>query len=93
MNITKTTVTLDAKELAIDETFGYSKNQFWVTELTEKIPANSVVRLYLEFNGSLVNGIVGYYKSTYYNSLTNKERWIVQWGIYPYGLLFVFHIF
>ncbi len=55
-------------------TFPYDRNQFWVTELDEKIPEDSRVILHLHFEGSLVVGIVGYYKSTYINSDTGKER-------------------
>ena len=64
----------EGTELGIAQTFAYDPNEVWVVEMEEVIQADTTVFLYLEFSGSLVNGIVGYYKSTYTNSLTGQER-------------------
>ena len=75
MNITNTRVWLeDGTELTIIETFAYDAHEYWVTSLDSAVPAGSVIILHLEFRGSLVNGIVGYYKSTYVNMDTGVER-------------------
>ena len=75
MNITNTRVWLeDGTELTIIETFAYDAHEYWVTSLSSAVPAGSVIILHLEFRGSLVNGIVGYYKSTYVNMDTGVER-------------------
>lgn len=75
MNITDTMVWYeDGTEVAVTRAFAYEDNQYWVVECQDVILASSTVILHLEFEGSLVNGIVGYYKSTYVNSLTGVER-------------------
>ena len=76
MNMTSTKV-MDGesgRELGVERAFPYDENQYWVTELEDELPKGSVAVLHLGFDGSLLNGIVGYYKSTYINSLTGKER-------------------
>ena len=74
MNITNTRAWLeDGTELQVADTFAYDTHEYWVTSLTSAVPAGSVVVLHLEFHGSLVNGIVGYYKSTYVNQDTGVE--------------------
>ncbi len=60
--------------LDVARTFAYEPNQYWVTELQQEISGNQLVVLHLEFEGSLANGIVGYYKSTYVNADTGEER-------------------
>ena len=88
MNITDTRViTESGQELSIVQTFAYDPHQYWVTEVAEEITAGSVVILQLEFEGSLVNGIVGYYKSTYINTDTGKERYCLKY-CQTTGLLF-----
>ena len=75
MNITQTGVFTDTgDEIQVVQTFAYDPHEFWVTEVAQEIAAGSTVILHLEFEGSLVNGIVGYYKSTYVNSDTGEER-------------------
>ncbi|XP_074648583.1 aminopeptidase A-like [Tubulanus polymorphus] len=58
--------------LAIQRTFYYEPNQFWVIEMKHTIKKGSIVGVDLQFDGSLDNGIVGFYKSTYVNTKTNK---------------------
>ena len=60
--------------IEIVDTFAYEPHEYWVIQTATPISSGSTVMLHLEFNGSLVNGIVGYYKSTYVNSLTGVER-------------------
>ena len=43
-------------------------------ELTEDITAGSTVVLHMHFEGSLVDGISGFYKSTYVNTQTGIKR-------------------
>ena len=64
----------NGKDIPIAEPFAYSRNQYWVVPAVDDIPAGSVVILELKFSGSLVNGIVGYYKSNYTNQITKKQR-------------------
>ncbi|KAK9505908.1 hypothetical protein O3M35_009875 [Rhynocoris fuscipes] len=67
LNITKTLLkTNDGKEINIKNTFLYEKNQFWVIVLENEITSGEY-ELDLKFNGSLVNKIVGFYRSTYKN--------------------------
>lgn len=75
MDITQTRAYLEnGAELEVVQAFGYEVNQFWVTELRNEISAGTTIVLHLQFQGSLVNGIVGYYKSTYVNMDTGVER-------------------
>ena len=60
--------------LSINRTSAYEPNQYWVTELMDELTQGQVVVLHLQFEGSLVNGIVGYYKSTYINADTGVQR-------------------
>lgn len=70
---TRLTDKSSGKHIPIKRTFHYPENQFWVTETTEDIKPSRIV-LHLSFNGSLSNGIVGFYKSTYINSDTQEKR-------------------
>lgn len=60
--------------LVVKDHFAYEPNQYWVTEMENELVAGQTVVLHLEFSGSLVEGIVGYYKSTYTNAITGDER-------------------
>ena len=76
MEITRTELsTSDGRHIDIVQTFAYEPHEFWVIETAETLRAGTDLVLHLEFNGSLVNGIVGYYKSTYVNSDTGIERY------------------
>ena len=75
LNVTTLRVaTADGTELQIVETFAYDPHEYWVTSLQDEVQAGTVIILTLEFRGSLTNGIVGYYKSTYVNQDTGVER-------------------
>ena len=60
--------------VGVKRSFAFDRNQYWVTEVTEELEAGSTVVLHLEFDGSLLNGIVGFYKSTYINTQTGVKR-------------------
>ena len=57
----------DAEEVVpLSEAFEYEPNQFWVVKLDGKDSLRpGTYKLYLEFNGRLDNGILGFYKSVY----------------------------
>ncbi|XP_050391475.2 glutamyl aminopeptidase [Patella vulgata] len=76
MNITRTVLTnhRNGNVIAIAQTFSNEENQFWVVETEESLAAGTTVDLFLQFDGSLTNAIVGFYKSTYVNSQTNETR-------------------
>ena len=69
-----TTNSSAGNNIRVKRRFAFDRNQYWVTELTEEIKAGTTVVLHLEFEGSLVNGIVGFYKSTYINTQTGIKR-------------------
>lgn len=64
LNVTSTELS-EPHEVA--ESFHYVENQFWVIKTKAEVPKGDLV-LKLKFDGSLVNGIVGFYKSTYKDS-------------------------
>lgn len=76
MDITRTRVTVKSSgaELKVTRAFEYAENQFWVVELESALTSGVAVEVHLQFDGSLSNGIVGFYKSTYFNSKTNQTR-------------------
>ncbi|KAH3863357.1 glutamyl aminopeptidase-like [Dreissena polymorpha] len=69
--------------ISIKRTFEYKPNQFWVVETTKPILANSTVYLDIQFSGSLNRSIVGFYKSTYINSITKKPSSIATTKFEP----------
>ena len=74
MEISNTVMWDDAEhEITIKKTFMYERNEYWVVEVENQLVVGEYV-LHLEFTGSLVNGIVGYYKSNYTNALTGEDR-------------------
>ncbi|PVD39141.1 hypothetical protein C0Q70_01769 [Pomacea canaliculata] len=60
--------------LDLERFFYFRDNEFLVVETKETVAAGSVVQLYLQFRGLLNESIVGFYKSSYVNSLTNETR-------------------
>ncbi|XP_041364193.1 glutamyl aminopeptidase-like [Gigantopelta aegis] len=79
MNITRTILNVNSTnaEIGIKRTFGYDPNEFWVVETNDVIKGGTVVKLDLQFDASLTRAIVGFYKSTYTNSLTGQKRNLV----------------
>lgn len=77
MNITSTKlINASTKSpLEIKQTFPYPKNEYWVVETLAHIPSGSTVEVTIGFDGSLTNGIMGLYRSTYVNSETGERRY------------------
>lgn len=74
LNITRTILRYASGEnIAIARTFWYSENQFWVIETLQHMRVSTVL-LELQFDGSLTRAIVGFYKSTYTDSVTRQKR-------------------
>ncbi|GFO02313.1 protease m1 Zinc metalloprotease [Plakobranchus ocellatus] len=78
LNVTSTRVqdTESGADIEVARVFNYEPNEFFVVETAQEIPAPGNVTLTLGFEGSLVKGIVGIYKSTYLNTKTNETRHI-----------------
>ena len=76
MNITNSSVKYENTndDIKVKKAFPYDANEYWVVELEDIVPSGSQVLLSLSFNGNLNNGIIGYYKSTYKNTITNETR-------------------
>lgn len=70
-------------KISIKRTFEYEPHEFWVVETTEPLQANRTVYMCLSFSGSLSRSIVGFYKSSYVNSVTNKSRSIATTKFEP----------
>ena len=68
LNVTKSELKTESGDVVpISRAFEYPQNEFWVVQLEENVlPGNYT--LYLEFDGLLDNGIVGFYKSVYTNA-------------------------
>ena len=76
MSITRSELKVNStnEQIDIKRTFGYDPNEFWVVETNDVIKGGTVVKLDLEFDASLTRAIVGFYKSTYTNSITGQKR-------------------
>ncbi|GAB0087436.1 Aminopeptidase [Sergentomyia squamirostris] len=57
------------------ETFEYEPLEYWITVPKDTIQ-EGVYQLNMTFNGSLINRIVGFYASSYFNPLQNETRTI-----------------
>lgn len=72
-----------SNNIPIKRNFEYSPNEFWVTETVKPLISNSTVFLKITFSGSLTRSIVGFYKSSYINSITNKSSSIATTKFEP----------
>lgn len=61
------------KNVTVANVFAFPKYEYWVTEVEEPLPIGRYV-LRLAFNGSLTDRIVGFYGSSYYDTITNETR-------------------
>lgn len=57
----------------ISATYGFDQYEYWVTEFAETIESGKY-RFSLDFNGSLVDRIVGFYSSSYFSPERNTTR-------------------
>jgi hypothetical protein len=78
MNITRTELKVNGQSQDIVKAFHYSPNEYWVVENSVPIEAGSIVDLGMSFHGSLLNGLVGLYRSTYLNSETGQRRCVIH---------------
>ncbi|XP_076074224.1 glutamyl aminopeptidase-like [Mytilus galloprovincialis] len=79
LNMTKTMLKdSNNKEIKIKPLRNYEENQFWIIETESPLKAGITVFLDLQFDGSLTRAIVGFYKSSYVNSITNLTRYMVS---------------
>ena len=80
VNVTSTRLQDSATgaDIGVTRAFYYSPNEFWVVEADQELSAPGNVNLILGFEGSLVRGIVGIYKSTYVNTKTKEPRHVVD---------------
>lgn len=63
----------NGKEIDLSETFEYFPNEFWVVKLNSEIPPGLYI-LAMNFKGSLIKDIVGFFKTDYTNYDTNSTR-------------------
>lgn len=56
-------------------TFEEPRLEYWVTEFAEPLEAGNYC-MQLDFNGSLVNRIVGFYQSSYLDRERNEKRYV-----------------
>ncbi|KAK3089893.1 hypothetical protein FSP39_007417 [Pinctada imbricata] len=75
LNISHTSLRFkdNSQSISFKTPWFYEENQYWVIECDQTIVGGSVLLLDLSFTGSLTRAIVGFYKSTYVNSITKEE--------------------
>lgn len=75
LNITKSEVRDQAGAIVpLKQAFEYEPKEFWVLiPESDHVPIGNY-SLYFEFSGSLVNGIVGFYRSTYLDDLGVEHK-------------------
>lgn len=62
-----------SQAVPLEETFEYEPLEYWITVPKETIQ-EGLYQLNMSFNGSLINRIVGFYASSYFNPLRNETR-------------------
>jgi hypothetical protein len=65
-------ISINGSIIPIRNAFDYPKNEFWIVQLSVRITPG-VYNLILDFSGSLVDDIVGFYRSSY-KSVTGETR-------------------
>lgn len=60
--------------IGVRRNFSYPQNEYWVMEVERTIPAGAVIRVDLQFHGSLTSGLAGLYRSRYIDSRTGEMR-------------------
>ncbi|XP_053392901.1 glutamyl aminopeptidase-like [Mercenaria mercenaria] len=86
LNISQTNISTDigrTDSIPIKRTFEYGPHEFWVVETETPLKFNTTVYLHMTFSGSLTRSIVGFYKSSYINSDTNKSSSIATTKFEP----------
>uniref|UniRef100_A0A1W7RAI9 Aminopeptidase n=1 Tax=Hadrurus spadix TaxID=141984 RepID=A0A1W7RAI9_9SCOR len=81
LNITKSGIYKNGTPLDVKKRFDYQPNEFFVLE-TEKVEPGLYVLSY-EFKGSLLNGILGFYRSKYFDPLQNATRYLATSKFQP----------
>ena len=67
LTVTDTKLMKGEAVIPLDSAFEHQENEYWVVIPSSPAPAGNY-SLHLEFDGSLVIGITGFYKSVYKNS-------------------------
>lgn len=78
----------NGEQISLGDIFEYAPNEFWVVKLRSGIQPG-LYTVNMDFTGSLVKDIVGFYKSNYYNSDTNKTRYIVT-KMYSFLIILIY---
>ena len=63
----------DGKEIEINRAFEYPQNQYWVIVTKSHLQVGNYV-VQLKFEGTLTNGIVGFYRSYFVDANMGKTR-------------------
>lgn len=96
LNVTSTVLEQDGgdglmRNISVANAFSVPKFEYWVTEVAGGPLDIGEYVLRLQFNGSLVDNIVGLYGSTYYDPIKNESRFV--WGgrtnLYFLSLIFI----
>lgn len=75
LEVLKTTLSRENGDFIPTENSFCEKNQFWVLNVSNsKTLQPGIYRVTLEYKGSLIGKIVGFYKSSYSDSRTKEER-------------------
>ncbi|KAG1685465.1 Glutamyl aminopeptidase [Nymphon striatum] len=69
--------------VAVDRSFEYVPNEFWVIQMKEELVGGQSYVVHLTFGASLTGSIVGLYKSTYTNKKLNTTSGIVSSKFQP----------
>lgn len=90
LNITSSTLRQglegNGEVIALGETFEYEPNEFWVVKLRNQITPNNYT-LTLKFDGSLTKSITGFYKSDYFDSITQTNRYDLFLFFFNFNLI------
>ncbi|XP_076317960.1 uncharacterized protein LOC143229476 isoform X3 [Tachypleus tridentatus] len=78
LNVSESSVrkeTHNREKLELLKSFEYKPNQFWVVLTKDTLPTGNYY-LHFRFSGSLLGGLIGFFKSFYVNSRTGERRFL-----------------
>lgn len=66
----------DPKTLIVSGLEYDKDNEFVVIKLKEALQADHKYEIYIKFSGKLLDGLAGYYRSSYLDKDTKEKRWV-----------------
>ncbi|XP_035828674.1 endoplasmic reticulum aminopeptidase 2-like [Aplysia californica] len=63
-----------SKDIAINDTFYHTPFNYFVVRTVDPVPKDAGLKLYTSFQGSMLSGLNGLYKSSYFDTVAKETR-------------------